>query len=202
MTTMTRPTGIKCGNHPATTYHASVIEVRECFRHSGKGTQRVEDLDAKLDAAFDIAIQRREREEDERAAQAKLDRDMPEVCSMSKPVTEDGIYRNPQTGQIFKVYHTVHGRNVQVAKELVVMEESDRYTKRVRGKDVTVKAEFVYRGMAPLRTLTASMQMTLEEAKQYGAIYGVCIRCAATLTREESIERAMGPVCAGKANWA
>jgi len=46
------------------------------------------------------------------------------------------------------------------------------------------------------------MKMTLEEGKKYGAIYGVCVRCAATLTREESIERAMGPICAGKENWA
>lgn len=195
-------TGVKCGNHPQATYHASIADVRACFQFSGKGSQRVEDLDAKLDAAFDVGIQRREREGDEKVARAKLDRDVPEICSMAKPVTEDGIYRNPQTGQIFKVYHTVHGRNVQVAKELVVLEKDDWYSKTVRNKLVTVKAEFVYRGIAPLRILTASMQMTLVEAKQYGAIYGVCVRCGLTLTREESIERAMGPVCAKKENWA
>lgn len=205
-------TGVKCGNHPQPTYHDSVAQVRACFAESAWKRHRPSAAEARVEAAtndwlnddakFDAMIQERERAEDERVTRAKLDRDVPDTCSMAKPVTEDGVYRNPQTGQIFKVYHTVHGRNVQVAKELVVFEESDWYTKRVRNKDVTVKAEFVYRGIAPLRVLTASMQMTLAEAKAYGALYGVCVRCGLTLTKEVSIERAMGDVCAGKANWA
>ena len=117
------------------------------------------------------------------------------------PAVKDGIYRNPATGQIFKVYRTVHGAHQTVAKELIVLPEADWFTKMVRGKQITVKAQFEYRGKAGLRGLTAGMRMSLEEGKKYGAVYGVCVRCAATLTREESIERAMGLVCAGKANW-
>lgn len=114
----------------------------------------------------------------------------------------DGIYRNPADGSIRKVYHTVHGANEQVAKRLNVLEETERFTKVVRGKEVEVKAEFVYEGKRGLAGLTPEMRMTLEDAKKYGAIYGVCIRCSATLTLEESIERAMGSTCASKANWA
>ncbi len=112
------------------------------------------------------------------------------------PTLVDGMYRNPKTGEIFKVYHTVHGANVQVAKRLTVLAEP--YTKTTRGREVEVKAEFVYIGKAGLRELTPAMKMTLEQAKKFSAVYGVCIRCAATLTREESIERAMGPVCIKK----
>jgi hypothetical protein len=112
------------------------------------------------------------------------------------PELEDGMYRNPESGKIFKVYHTVHGANQQVAKELVVLKSL--YTKIVRGKEVEVKAEFEYVGKEGLKGLTAEMKMSREDAVKYSAVYGVCIRCAATLTREESIERAMGPVCFGK----
>lgn len=200
-------TGVKCGNHYQPTYHANVTEVRDCFRNSGKGIQRVESLDEKLDKAFgeldafDAEIQRREREEDERVARAKLDRDVP-VCPVTKPVSKEGVYRNPQTGDIFKVYRTVHGANQLVAKKLVVLPEAQWYPKTVRGKETTVKAEFEYQGKTGLRGLTESMLMTLEEAKQYGALYGVCVRCGLTLTKEKSIERAMGDVCAAKENWA
>jgi len=190
-------TGVRCANHNERTYHTSAAEVRNCFRNSGKGSQRIENLDDILDAAFDVQIQERERQEDEAVARAKMDCD---IAAIGAPVTEDGMYRNPQTGEIFKVYRTVHGANQLVAKRLMMLDDS--YSKTVRGKQVEVKAEFVYAGKAGLRGLTAEMKMTLEEGKKYGAIYGVCVRCAATLTREESIERAMGPVCAGKANWA
>lgn len=117
-------------------------------------------------------------------------------------VNEVGMYRNPTTGDIFKVYRTVHGANQLVAKRLVVLDESERYTKTVRGKVVDVRAEFVYEGKRGLDGLTADMRMSLEEGMKYGSLYGVCVRCSATLTREESIDRAMGPVCAGKENWA
>jgi hypothetical protein len=106
---------------------------------------------------------------------------------------EDGFYRLGET--IFKVYHTVHGANQQVAKELVLLPESDWYTKVVRGKEVLVKSELEYRGKAPLHTLRPEHKLTLEEALQYGPVYGRCMNCGAPLTADLSIERAMGPVC-------
>lgn len=108
---------------------------------------------------------------------------------------DDGMYRTTD-GTIFKVYHTANGANQQVAKRLVVLDTP--YTKTVRGKQVEVKAEFEYEGKRPLRKITAEMKMTLDEAIKFGAVYGVCCVCSATLTNEDSIEAGIGPVCATK----
>jgi hypothetical protein len=191
MTTATT-SGVRCANHSERTYHANLEEVRACFRNANHSTY------------LDRAASEPEYREPDLSA---FDRPAPAPCAKTAqeatlPVDSDGMYRNPATGQIFKVYHTVHGANQMVAKELIILPEIEWYTKIVRGKEVTVKAEFEYRGKAGLRGLTGNMKMTLEEGKQYGAIYGVCVRCGATLTREDSIERAMGLVCSGKGNWA
>lgn len=186
--------GVRCGNHGTERiYHATLEEVRGCYR----------------DAQFSAYHDRKANEtfSPEPDLSAFDDPSLPTSCpktmqEAAKPVDSDGMYRNPVTGQIFKVYVTVHGAHQRVAKELRVLPENQWHTKTVRGKQVTIKAEFVYCGKAGLKGLTAEMKMTLEEGKKYGAIYGVCVRCSATLTREESIERAMGPVCAGKGNWA
>lgn len=44
-------------------------------------------------------------------------------------------------------------------------------------------------------------KMSLEEAKQFGKLYGRCCVCGRILTDEESIEAGIGPVCAGKEGW-
>lgn len=94
---------------------------------------------------------------------------------------EDGMYRRPSDGEIFKVYHTKNGH--QVAKRLFKSEIGES------------TYEFVYEGKRPLRSLTAEMRMTLEEARAFGAIYGVCCCCSRTLTDELSIYLGIGPVC-------
>lgn len=40
--------------------------------------------------------------------------------------------------------------------------------------------------------------ITLDEAKEFGALYGTCCVCARTLTNEESISQGIGPVCGGR----
>lgn len=92
---------------------------------------------------------------------------------------ESGMYR--ANGEIYKVYRAVHGSQLMVAKLLVVDEE-------------TKTARFQYRGLAE-RFVTHADKMTLEQAKEFGAIYGVCCVCAATLTDEVSIKAGIGPVC-------
>lgn len=47
-----------------------------------------------------------------------------------------------------------------------------------------------------VRILTAADRMTLDQAKQFGALYGTCIVCGRTLTNEVSISEGIGPVCA------
>lgn len=93
---------------------------------------------------------------------------------------EDGMYR--MDGEIYKVQHAVHGSGRQYAKQLVG-----------EGSDWS----FEYAAGA-IRKLRPEHRMTLEEAKEFGALYGTCCVCGRTLTRESSIAEGIGPVCSGK----
>lgn len=104
-------------------------------------------------------------------------------------ITEDGMYRTP-AGVIFKVqWNQSHTR--LYAKRLTKLDEP------IVMKTKTKTHEFEY---APggLRNLTPAMKMTLDEAKEWGALYGTCCVCGAELTNEASIEAGIGPVCAAK----
>lgn len=95
----------------------------------------------------------------------------------SAPVFESGIYN--VNGTIFKVYKAQSGTHM-LAKELVVDDG---------------EPHFDYRGSAPRFVPAGTARMTLAEAKAFGAIYGVCCQCGATLTDETSIAEGIGPVC-------
>ena len=95
------------------------------------------------------------------------------VEAKAKVELEDAIYKID--GEIRKVYHTQSEQ--QVAK-------------------VWVDGEWEYVGKRGLRGLTAEHRMTLAEAKEFGAIYGICCNCSRRLTDETSIEEGIGPVCA------
>lgn len=94
-----------------------------------------------------------------------------------------GIYRVNEV--IIKVYTGQSGR--QLAKKLLVT----KY-------DGETSASFEYAGLASRFVPADAKPLTLAEAKEYGAIYGVCCNCGRTLTDEKSIEAAIGPVCAKK----
>jgi hypothetical protein len=49
-----------------------------------------------------------------------------------------------------------------------------------------------------LKGLTSDMLMTLDEAKAFGKQYGTCCICAKVLTKTESIDKGIGPICEGK----
>ncbi len=104
-------------------------------------------------------------------------------------VTEAGMYRNPQTGEIFKVQKAVHGSGHLYAKKLIV--EGD-------GNDATAYFEMARGAIFKLR---ASMKMTTEEAKAFGSLYGMCISCAAVLTDEDSQHNGYGRKCASNNGW-
>lgn len=89
----------------------------------------------------------------------------------------DGMYLIGE--RIVKVQHAIHGSGNQYAKELI-----DGSFEYVAGLVGQVRREGV--------------RMTIEFAKQYGALYGTCIVCGRTLTNEESIEAGIGPVCGAK----
>ena len=101
-------------------------------------------------------------------------------------VTEAGMYR--RAGVIFKVQAAVHGSGRLYAKRLVV--------ESVEGsEDYHVRFEYAPGAVSVLR---ASDRMTLEEAKEFGALYGTCCVCGRTLTDEVSIAAGIGPVCGGR----
>lgn len=107
----------------------------------------------------------------------------------------DGIYF--KDGVVYKVIKAVHGSGHSYAKRLVPpTERTDGARDPVMGLQGHSRGRFEFaKGM--VRELTADDKMTLEQARSYGALYGICSNCGATLTDEGSIERGMGPVCAG-----
>ena len=110
-----------------------------------------------------------------------------------KRVVEDGMYKLGD--DIYKVQVAVHGSGNLYAKKLVITAPPSYDGD---GKVATpAKVEFDYERGA-ISKLRAENKMTLDEAKAFGALYGTCCRCGATLTREESIEAGIGPICAGK----
>lgn len=79
--------------------------------------------------------------------------------------------------RVFKVQRAVHGSGHLYAKELT-------------------DGKFTYaHGALPLIG-RYGRPMTIDEAREYGRLYGVCAVCGATLTDEKSIEAGIGPVCA------
>lgn len=106
-------------------------------------------------------------------------------------VEADGMYRNPETGEIFKVQIAYHGSGKLYAKKLVELETPE--TKR--GKEH--RYEFVM-ARGAIMTLKPEWRLSIEDAAEFGRLYGCCIRCGTVLTDEASIERGIGPDCAKK----
>lgn len=88
---------------------------------------------------------------------------------------EDGIYKRDD--EIVKVYVTQSGQKASKTWD-------------------TDTESFEYTGKRGLRGLTAEHRMTLDEAKAFGAIYGICCNCSRTLRDDVSIEAGIGPICA------
>lgn len=103
-----------------------------------------------------------------------------EIASRRTPVTEAGMYqRGGPNGPIIKVQKS---------------RDSDRLYGKLLTVDAPNAAHFVYKA-GLLRDLAAEDKMTLEAARAFGQLYGVCCKCGATLTDETSIERGIGPFC-------
>lgn len=167
-------------------YPASPAQIR--FVHDLLGRKLIPELAA----AAKVKVEAMEKRE-----VSKLIDDLKLMPDLPKPgvVTQDGMYRNPATGEIFKVQRAVHGSGNLYAKLLVV----DQAWERAEDGTVLVQGEahFEYAPGA-MRELRADWRLTLAEAKEFGALYGSCCRCGKTLTDEKSIEAGIGPVCASK----
>lgn len=101
-------------------------------------------------------------------------------------ITEDGMYQT-KDGSVYKVQIAKQGSGRLYAKKLT----------EHQAEDGTISWSFEF-AKGAVHRLQASDKMTLEQAQEFGKLYGVCCRCAADLTDEESIARGMGPKCAGK----
>ena len=99
-------------------------------------------------------------------------------------ITEDGIYKTDDD-IIYKVQRAVHGSSRLYAKRLVLTEDH---------------TSFEYEQGAVWK-LRPEQKLSLEQAREYGTLYGVCVVCGKMLTDEKSIAAGIGPICAGKGWW-
>lgn len=118
----------------------------------------------------------------------------------SGPVTE-GYYKVDDT--IYKVQKAVHASGHLYAKELVLhLLDYDDLNETQKSMVNKQEASF-HQGKweyakGAIRHIRAEHKLSMQECIQFGQLYGVCVRCGLTLTKEESIARGMGDVCAGK----
>lgn len=121
---------------------------------------------------------------------------LPKIKSTPAADVPEGMHRDAH-GTIYKVQRAVHGSGNLYAKMLKWVyscecESTDEHVAQCE-KEVT----FVY-VPGGLRTLSEATRMTLDDARQWGLMYGNCVRCGRTLTDENSIAAGIGPVCAAK----
>lgn len=109
----------------------------------------------------------------------------------TKPANEDGMYKLGD--RIIKVQKSLSSGHLY-AKELV-----QQATNENDGGVSSWRFEY---SPGTMRNLRPEHKMTIEQAKEFGALYGTCCVCGRTLTNEESIEAGIGPICAGKEGWA
>lgn len=105
-----------------------------------------------------------------------------------KVVTEDGMYKYKD--DIYKVQMAVHGSGKLYAKKLVAVD-----TDSIKGGVPKFKFEYAPGAML---LLNADMKLSLEDAMEFGRLYGACCVCGRTLTNELSIHLGIGPVCGGR----
>jgi hypothetical protein len=191
-------------------YHATAAEVRECFSaplpsRSATPVATIEGPTEKQQEFIRNLLDRVGRDESS-LSKPIIQHSVPEASSLiddlllaEKEINEqkalnnvpprtiglgeDGMYRTPN-GTIYKVQYAVHGSGNLYAKRLIPPSEFGG------------RAEFDYERGA-VNKLRPEWRMTLEQAKEFGALYGTCCVCR-TLTREESIEAGIGPICAGR----
>jgi hypothetical protein len=102
----------------------------------------------------------------------------------SAPVgrVEDGIYRTAD-GVIWKVQTS--------------QTSGHPYAKRLHVDEPGRPGTFVFTPGAVNR-LRPDQRLTLEDAKAFGDLYGMCCVCGRVLTDEKSIAAGIGPICAGR----
>lgn len=168
------------------------------------GVESVRQASAEIDKLKTLLRDRRRMAlSDREPAVARREPVRQTVTNSGARVTEDGIYRNRETGELFKVQVAVHGSGNLYAKQAVIDTLHGSETRIPLSGDEAddmldaVRIVWQYRpGM--INKIDPAWRLTWDEALAFGALYGQCVRCGRTLTKESSIEAAIGPVCAGK----
>lgn len=197
-------TGIKCGHcHQV---HATVDEVRLCadLAHAGLPTSKpvvalvggqaptekqlnfVHKLLAEREHQFDAS----NLDQYNRAGMSQLISDLCTLPKKSgKPVhveLEDGIYRKDDV--LYRVYHTVHGANQQVA-DLINLDAP---------KEAKKKDKFTYLGKKGVVGLLPEHQLSFAEGVAIASAYEWCCACGTILHNGKSVELGIGPICRKK----
>lgn len=103
---------------------------------------------------------------------------------------EDGLY--VMDGEVYMVIKAIYGSGRPYAKKLTPMSEPRQLA---NGK---IRTHAFTKATGAINKIRPEMRMTEEQAAHFGQLYGACVRCGMTLTREESKNRAMGSTCWSK----
>lgn len=226
--------GVTCGNCTKANgglvvKHPSAADVRNCYagRYRSAETRAVESgyRSAMADPAASFArdfpelveghvmtdaeetreLQRRDREDEERAQASKATRD---AVSLEDPWAAVNALRE-KLPALPKMHYAIEVLDFEVGPEPVwKFYRVDKPTRgRWAGKTfVSAQASDDYwpvkRPAALVTILTAIAANPEKAAADYGHQIGRCGVCSRTLTDPESIARGIGPVCAGKAGWS
>lgn len=105
---------------------------------------------------------------------------------------EEGVYLNPESGKFFQV-RKARGSSRLYAMKLSIYDEGSKYSDGTWER--RPQMEWIYvTGL--IRDIDPEWRITEEQAKAFGDKYNTCIKCGLELSKPESIERGMGPVCA------
>lgn len=104
----------------------------------------------------------------------------------AKVETKEGYYHLDEV-----VYHVVMSKQGRpYAKQLVITNPG---SDKAKGRwEYAPGAVYKLQEMAPL---------TVDVAVSYGKKFGACMICGRTLTKQESIDAGIGPICAGKVGY-
>lgn len=108
-----------------------------------------------------------------------------------------GTYVAPD-GAYYRVSKTQQNKQL-IVKRLVITKDAvkNRAGKVIEPADHNWEYLGKFSHVMPLKTLqdNPAWKLTVDQAKQAGLLFGMCVRCGKKFTREESIERGIGPVC-------
>lgn len=114
----------------------------------------------------------------------------PATLPKVEPITEPGMFRNPDTGDILRVKWNM-AKTRLYGQRIVVREFDDHRPAEV---------DFVYdaKGFAALRP---EHKLSFSEAAAFGASFSACVNCGKHLEDDRSVVAGYGPTCAHNHGW-